>query len=454
MRIAIVGYGTGGRAAALMLSADGHEVEVFERTARPGPVGAGFLLQPVGLQVLWELGLLETVLSHGARITRLHGTTAADRPVMDMRYGDLDRRLFGVGLQRGALFELLDTAWTEGRCLHAGCEIAAVDADAGLLTDAAGRRHGPYDLVVVADGSHSRLRGYVAPARIDRVYPWGAQWCLVAQGDWPWRDELRQRYVRARRMVGMLPVGTRPGDPVPRLSFFWSLPAQELESAASDAERWRGEVAALWPDTAARLRDTAVPAGLAIARYRDAVHRDWFSGRAVLLGDAAHAMSPQLGQGVNMALLDAAALRDALRAEPDRSAALARYQRLRRAHVGIYHFWSRWVTPMFQSERDRVAACRDLVFHPMSRMPVGRGQMLRVLTGTRRGWFGTLTLPNAFLDALVSRRPTDAGSSPGTGATAHEVVAACNSIGGPDGARAGGVCATEAPAAVPGASGQ
>lgn len=414
MRIAIVGYGTGGQAAALMLSADGHEVEVFEQASTPGPVGAGFLLQPVGLHVLWELGLLDGVLAHGARITRLHGCTAAGRRVMDMRYPELDPRLFGVGLQRGALFELLDSAWKEGRCLHAGCRVMAVDPEAGVLTDETGRRHGPYDLAIVADGSHSRLRGQVAEARVDRVYPWGAQWCLVAQGDWPWVEELRQRYVRARRMVGMLPVGTRPGDPVPRLSFFWSVLAAELESAADDAEGWRREVAHLWPEAAERLRNTAVPAGLAMARYRDTVHRQWFTGRAVLMGDAAHAMSPQLGQGVNMALLDAAALRDALRAERELASALARYQRSRSKHVAIYHFWSRWLTPLFQSNRDRVAACRDLVFHPMSRLPGGRGQMLRVLTGTRHGWFGTIRLPEAFLDAMGTTRPSGSvyGPSP------------------------------------------
>src|SRR5690606_16827585 len=189
MQIAIVGYGTGGQAAALMLSADGHQVEVFEQAATPGPVGAGFLLQPVGLQVLWELGLLDGVLAHGARISRLYGVAAGGRPVMDMRYAELDPRLFGLGLQRGALFELLDAAWKEGRCLHAGCRIVSVDSDAGLLVDEARRSHGPYDLIVVADGSHSRLRSQVASARIDRVYPWGAQWCLVAQADWPWVDE-------------------------------------------------------------------------------------------------------------------------------------------------------------------------------------------------------------------------------------------------------------------------
>ncbi|MBJ7573810.1 FAD-dependent monooxygenase [Luteimonas sp. MC1828] len=399
LRIAIVGYGTGGQACALLLSNDGHEVTVFERAAAPGPVGAGFLLQPVGLAVLWQMGLLPQVLAHGAVVTRLYGETAAGRPVMDMRYGDLDARYFGLGLQRGALFSVLDAAWQAGRQLHDDCTIVDVDAEAGKLTDARGVRHAGYDLVIVADGAASRLRGKVTPARLNRPYAWGAQWCLVEQGAWAWPAELQQRYVGARRMAGMLPVGTRPGDPVPRLSFFWSMPVSALDGDAS-ARQWRGELQALWPDAAARLQATDVPDGLAMARYRDAVHARWSRGRAVLLGDAAHAMSPQLGQGVNMALLDARALRDALRREAAVPAALAAYERERRAHVGIYHFWSRWLTPMFQSERDRVASLRDLVFHPLSRVPGGRGQMLRVLSGTRRGWLGSFALPAGFLDAI------------------------------------------------------
>lgn len=71
LHIAIVGYGTAGQAAALLLARDGHRVEVFERAPEPGPVGAGFLLQPTGLQVLWELGLLPDVMEHGRRVNRL-----------------------------------------------------------------------------------------------------------------------------------------------------------------------------------------------------------------------------------------------------------------------------------------------------------------------------------------------------------------------------------------------
>lgn len=400
MHIAIVGYGSAGQALAVALSGDGHRVEVFERVPDPGPVGAGFLLQPTGLSVLWQLGLLDAALEHGAVVRRLYGETTASRKVMDMRYRELHPALFGLGLQRGAIFELLDRAWTEARRLHCGREIVHVDHERGVLRDDHGDEHGPFDLVVVADGSASKLRAEIGEIVFDRPYPWGAQWCLVPAGDWPWPDELRQRYRHARRMVGMLPVGTRPGDPIPRLSFFWSLPAAALPDAGRDEARWRAEVAEIWPDAVQRLQTTAVPDGLAQARYRDTVVRRWHRGRAVLVGDAAHSMSPQLGQGVNMALADALALRDALRAASALPEALDAYQRERRRHLDIYHFWSRWLTPLFQSEHDVVAGLRDLLFHPLSHIPGGRGQSLRVLTGTRRGWFGRWPLPPDFIERL------------------------------------------------------
>ncbi|AXK73726.1 FAD-dependent monooxygenase [Lysobacter sp. TY2-98] len=402
LRIAIVGYGTGGQAAAVLLSRDGHRVEVFERAAELGPVGAGFLLQPVGQAVLWDMGLLDAACMHGARIASLYGETATGRAVMDMRYAELDARLFGLGLQRGALFQLLDAAWTEHRVLHRGHRIVDVDVERGALVDGDGRRHSGFDLVIVADGAASVLRSRVAAAALDRPYPWGAQWCLAPMGDWASADVLKQRYIRARRMAGMLPVGTRPDDPVPRLSFFWSVPVGELDRVDVDREAWRRDVAEVWPEALARLDGIDAPNALAQARYRDTTHRHWHRGRAVLLGDAAHAMSPQLGQGVNMALLDAQALRDALRAEAMVPTALQRYERERRAHLSAYHFWSRALTPLFQSERDAAARIRDLTFHPLSRLPVARGMMLRVLTGTRRGWLSTFRLPRGFADVLAT----------------------------------------------------
>jgi len=411
--VAIVGYGTGGQAAALALARAGEHVEVFERVPNPGPVGAGFLLQPTGLQALWQLGLLDQACALGAPVRRLHGETAVGRAVMDMRYADLDPRLCGLGMQRGALFALLHEAiGLQGDVhLHADHAIVELDCDGGRLRDVRGAWHGPFDAVVVADGSASSLRAAVTGMRIDKPYPWGALWCLLPEGDWPWRTELRQRYLLARRMAGMLPVGAMPGDPVRRLSFFWSLPVGQFE-AWRDAgrEAWLAELEALWPRARERLGDDFPIACLARAAYRDAIPERWSRGRTVLLGDAAHAMSPQLGQGVNMALVDALALAAALTRTSKLADAFADYEAARRAHLAAYHRFSRWLTPLFQSDRDVLARLRDAAFLPMGRLPVARGQMLRVLAGTQQGWWGRHRLDDAFVAdlALVLSRSTRA----------------------------------------------
>ncbi|AWH54255.1 FAD-dependent monooxygenase [Stenotrophomonas sp. ESTM1D_MKCIP4_1] len=402
LRIAVIGYGTAGQALAILLTRDGHEVEIFERVPTPGPVGAGFLLQPSGLQVLWQMGLLDQVRAHAAPVHRLYGDTPCERAVMDMGYAGLDARLHGLGMQRGALFSLLDQARGGAGQLHAGTGIVAVDAEQGRLRDSEGRAHGPFDLVVAADGAASTLRGGIEQGiALDRVYPWGALWCLLPADDWPHVNELRQRYVAARRMIGLLPVGTRPGDSTPRLSFFWSLPRADFDRWQHDGMApWLDELHALWPQASARFAHLQDAGQLARAVYRDAVMKRWHQGRLVLAGDAAHAMSPQLGQGVNMALLDALALRDALRTHGAGDAALQAYQAARRAHVAVYQRWSRWLTPLFQSERDAWAKARDVLLGPMGRMPGGRGHMLRVLSGTQHGWFGAMALDPAFIDAL------------------------------------------------------
>ena len=401
LRIAIVGYGTAGQASAALLARDGHALEVFEQAPTLGPVGAGLLLQPVGLAVLWRLGLLDEVLRHGLKVRRLYGETPRGRAVMDMRYAELDARLFGVGVQRGALFAWLAQAWPDRAQVRCGRRIVEVDAERGLLRDAQGDEHGPYDVVVVADGSASKLRAVAGKAALDQPYPWGALWCLIPARDWPHLDELRQRYSAARKMIGLLPVGTRPGDDTPRLSFFWSLPVADFARWENEGlAPWKREIEALWPQAAPLLDVVDECAQLARATYRDAVLPRWHRGRAVLAGDSAHAMSPQLGQGVNMALLDAQALSDALRECGSVPEALHAYERERRAHTAIYQFWSRWLTPVFQSERDGVAALRDACFRPLGRLPGGRGTMLKVLSGTQRGWLGRHALPRDFLRRL------------------------------------------------------
>ena len=403
-RVAIAGYGTAGQACAILLAREGWSVDVYEQSPVAGPVGAGLLLQPVGLHVLSEMGLLDAVSTHGRRIDRLHGDTPCGRDVMDMRYAGLDARLHGLGMQRGALFAVLDDALGGGAAVHLDQRIVAVSADGRHVRGEDGREHGPYDLVIAADGSASRLRATVGRPRLDAPYPWGALWCLLPEGAWPHGHELRQRYRVAQRMAGMLPVGTRPGDAAPRVSFFWSLRNDGVEAWRDGGlERWRAEVATLWPEIHNHVAQIEDGAQLARAVYRDAVLHTWHRGRFVLVGDAAHAMSPQLGQGVNMALLDALALRDALRRHPRIEDALPAWQHARRRHVRVYQFWSRWLTPLFQSDHDLVARLRDIAFAPLGRLPGSRRQMLHVLSGTRLGLFGHLRLPEEFLVELGRR---------------------------------------------------
>lgn len=389
LRIAIVGYGTAGQAAALFLAARGHVLSVFEQAAAPGPVGAGFLLQPTGLGVLARLGLHKQALACGQRIERLYGCNDRGRCVMDMRYADHAPDCFGLGLTRGSLFTLLRDAYADAPDIHTGVRIVSIDFAGHGLSDDQGRNYGPFDLIIAADGAHSTLRA-TAPTLVRRqpVYPWGAVWCLLPAEDWPHGDVLHQRYGGAREMIGLLPVGQRADREGRWLTFFFSLPGAQVDAFdAAALIKLRERVGVLWPQALPLLARIESPQQLHRARYRDVLLHRPAQGRLVFIGDAAHAMSPQLGQGVNMALLDAATLADALAESETVDAALQCYGQRRRSHLAVYQRLSRWLTPLYQSDRDGLAWLRDTTFGPAGRLSLTRGQMLKILTGTKMGWW-------------------------------------------------------------------
>ena len=117
------------------------------------------------------------------------------------------------------------------------------------------------------------------------------------------------------------------------------------------------------------------------------------TGGAVI-GDAGHAMSPQLGQGANLALCDgwelAACIRTAFAAGDGLPAALAAYSDARRGCVRFYANTSRLLTPLFQSGADWLGPPRDRVCRPASRVPELRRQMLLSLSGAKTGVWRTM----------------------------------------------------------------
>ncbi len=394
--VGIVGGGYAGSAAALYLHRAGHRVTVYEGVERPGPVGAGILLQPTGIAVLAELGLLDFVKAHGAVVDALRCVTDSGRAVFRLPYAEEREGLHGLGLHRGVLFQaLFDAVVREGIAVHLGAFVNGIEE--GRLIDARGRRHGPHDLVVVADGARSELRPDGWPTSLDQPYPWGAVWFVAEDRDEVFRRELFQIVGGSKTMLGFLPTGRAPGGEAPLTSLFWSLRADALPSFRRTL-RFRGLQAFKDPilrrdARAAVLLDQIVDADqLLFAAYRDVRMSRWHAevggAHLVFLGDAAHAMSPQLGQGSNLALYDARELARSLQNVDATSVELGlrRYQENRRAHLNFYGRVNRWTTPFFQSDGAVLGALRDVLFPIATLSPWARRQMVQTMCGTRRGF--------------------------------------------------------------------
>ena len=398
LRVAIVGAGTAGPAAALLLARDGHAVELFEAFAEPLPLGAGILLQPTGLAVLGELGLRDAIEAAGAPVTRVFGRAAGGRVVLDVHYRDMAPDAAGLGIHRGALFGSLYAALAPaGVTLRLGAPVERLAADALV---AGGSRHGPYDLIVIADGSRSALRRQTGIPVRTRTSPYGAVWGIAPDEDGAFADTLWQAYDGTRTMVGTLPTGRSAGglaartdaafgtDGHPMTSIFWSVRNTDADAfLARPRAELRAAAAATSPHLGALV--DRLDGALTHAVYRDVRMPEYHRGRTVILGDAAHAMSPQLGQGANLALMDASALAACLREAPV-AEALARYSARRRAHNRFYQRASRWLTPFFQSDLELLAPLRDGLTHPLTRPRWVRRQMALTLAGCKTAPFSEL----------------------------------------------------------------
>lgn len=392
--IAVAGCGPAGLAVALFLARQGHRVVLFERFAVPRPIGSGLMLQPTGLAALRELGLAEAAIARGARVERLFGRALpAGRVVLDVRYAALSPPAFGLGIHRADLFGLLfDAAEAAGITIETGRTVAATERAAGdrrRLVFADGTRSAPFCLVVDTLGTASPL------SRVPRsALPFGALWASLDAQATSGLDPaaLEQRYRRANVMVGVLPTGPMSGAGR-KVAFFWSLPGDALGTWRQDGlDSWRNVVASLWPEVEPLLAQIVDPEQLTFARYAHRTHRQPAEAGLIHLGDAWHATSPQLGQGANMALLDARALDVALRSSSDVQFALSRAVALRRRHVHLYQAMSLLLTPVYQSNGTALPFLRDRAAGPLSSVPPFPRLLATMVAGLIGGPFSGLQL--------------------------------------------------------------
>jgi len=329
--IVIVGGGIGGLFVANALVAQGLHVEVYEQAPALGEVGAGVYITPNCVRQLQRVGLGPEVEKFGAKVGNnsryFHhdGTLIAPVQVTDSAGWNAT-----YGMHRADLVDMLAKALPAG-VVHTGhrCtgfsrqgEVARVTFENGASAEG--------DVVIGADGIHSALRHYVYPAsraifsgtiayrgvvRSELVPEWPAESWLM----WLGKGKHFLTYpLRGGTVINF--VGFVPADKE----------IKESWSTAGDPDALRREFADWDPRIVSLLRQVETT-------FRSALYdRDplpsWTRGRLTLLGDAAHAMLPHLGQGANQSIEDGMALATIL-TNTDRTsvlAALLAYERLRR----------------------------------------------------------------------------------------------------------------------------
>jgi 2-polyprenyl-6-methoxyphenol hydroxylase-like FAD-dependent oxidoreductase len=324
--ILIAGAGIGGLSLACALRKAGLSATVFERAEVLRPVGAGITVQMNAMAALRSIGLAEAVAEAGATVTSAATLRHSGQKLAHMPFEELQRE-FGVPMvtiHRARLQAVLLAQAGEEHVRTDRAVKGFQDDGQKVTVELSDGSTATGDLLVGADGLHSVVRREVlgdAPLRYSGYTSWrgvAKAAALVEPG------HVSETWGPGARF-GIVPIGH--GE------VYWfatvNAPAggkdEPGRARAHLLERFGGWHAPIAPLLEATSEEHIVRTDI---NDRPPVAR-WSKGRVTLLGDAAHPMTPNMGQGGCQAIEDAVVLAGCLAREPDVSAALATYERRR-----------------------------------------------------------------------------------------------------------------------------
>ncbi len=364
MQALIIGGGIGGLAAAVALRKRGIDARVFEQRPELAEVGAGLSLWPNGLRALDAIGLGGEVRSRSVRdlssaLRRADGRVivAADGAALEQRLGDVS-----LVIHRATLLGLLRRELPP-EALVTGVSCVGFSADgSGVTARFANGVAARGDVLIGADGIRSVVRARLFGAPPPRYAGYTA-----------WRAVVP--FAHAQLLPGIsIGHGAQFGQvPMAGGQVYWFATENGPSGRKAPSTGWKAHLLdrfATWhapiPDLLAATPESAI-------LHNDILDRppiaSWGKGRVTLLGDAAHPMTPNLGQGANQALEDAEALAECLAAEasarlgssvrPDPTPALRHYEELRAERANSVVLGSRRVGQVMQLEHPAACWVRD-----------------------------------------------------------------------------------------------
>jgi 2-polyprenyl-6-methoxyphenol hydroxylase-like FAD-dependent oxidoreductase len=362
--ITVVGGGIGGLTAALLLSRPGLRVTVVEQEEHPGRLGAGILLQPNGLAVLDGLGLADRLESLGRRIRRMdiHGSSGL---LMSQHVPDFGDGLDGcLAVRRRDLHHVLLQSVRDhpGLTLRTGVRAVAVQRDGTVQLDGpSGRETVIADVVVGADGLRSTTREHGRfGARVSNRNTTYVRALVPCEGP----PNFAEHWTR---MGAAGAAGVADG-----VSYLY-LAAYRDAAAAAATRRDLAAFREAWRDAPPEVAELLAHVGsfddLIVSGVRRVRCRRWADGRLVLLGDAAHAMAPNAGQGANSAMVDSLVLAEELARPQPIGTSLRRYEHRRRRKVARLQDVADRLAGLSGLRARPLIALRDAALHAAARYP-------------------------------------------------------------------------------------